>query len=150
MERLIDLYKEKGFKTLQEESMDALKSLERRSSEGLKGFDQAMLDLHVDLMEGIVGNSPYVATYPEVFKTQSHTGKMGTIIVCDIKNDRLSSKIMRGNERLVKGWINRDEIVAVIPVNKQYKESDYDKLNRSKIDETFQEAGKEISRLLLS
>ncbi len=142
--RVIDLYKQKGLTLLAEEATTSLGWVLDKTARGIN-FAEALVAVHTDLMQGNIGISPFVATGTDAGACEGFTGANGLILVTGLSEDRVSSLKARGNERLIKGWIDRREIKAIISVNRHQlkQESSYED-----IEQVFKESGEEIEKLL--
>jgi hypothetical protein len=146
MERLIDMYHDRGFDELCLNATDALESIKRRMKRQHITFVQAVIDNHVDLLEGNIGNSPFVAMTSDMGEVVTFTGKSGTIVVANMEEGRVSPTKVRGKEKLVRGWVDVDEIVAVLPVDRLYREKD--RMEGRDVKELYSQIGRQIVGLI--
>lgn len=143
MQKIIGLYKAMNQTILATQAKEALGSIKRRMARDISlSFAEALANLHVDLFEGNVGNSPFVATSSRMGGTYSFTGKCGTVTAFGLHQDRISPVKVRGGEKLVKGWIGANEIVAIVPIDMVYSEKT--EVDRDTVIHDFDRVGYEI------
>jgi hypothetical protein len=145
METIIKLYEDKGLTQLWEQATDALRNVKYLMNKYGHSFPEALRKTHLGLMEANIGNSPYVATSSDMGDTNGFTGKSGMVLVCSISKPRASDLIAPG-ETLIKGRIDRSEIMAIVPINRQLPEGKSRDLKREETD--FRQAGEEITTFL--
>lgn len=143
---LIELYQQKGLYVLLESATDALDYIKRRMQYSEISFPSALAGRHYELMVGNIGNSPFVATTPEMKVAAEYTGNEGMVAILTVSPERISPLNSELDEKLIKGWVDKKEIAAVILANKFILDNNDSSSNE--IDEFFRKAGKEIETIL--
>lgn len=145
MREIIGLYKKHNLRVLDENAEIALRSALEKMELQQISFEEAFIRLHISLMEGNVGYSPFVATTTEMGETENFSGSNGMVLLMGIGESRISH-LAPVKEKLVKGWVERKEILAVIPIDRQlFKDQ---KSDWQKTQSEFNKAGKEIEEFM--
>lgn len=141
---VIALYEQKGYRLLAEKARWALDSIQRRVQKNQTSFTEELVNFHTALAVGIIGSSPYVATSINLEGTDGFSGHNGMIISSAVNSNRVSSLKSYGQERLVKGWINRKEVAAIVPVNIHQEDEITGKFDSQHREAVYQVAGQEL------
>ena len=144
-QRVIDAYRSNGFQFLAEQAESGLKSILRGMLVLGDNFGESMEKLHKDYLNGNVGHSPFLATSDSLDKASIFSQGTGMILVMKVPPERTKKFSLTAEEEVfVFGRINKEDIVAVIPINRISK----DEIDRYEKWKKWGNCEKEIREIL--